>query len=56
MAQLKAGALFSDLAMGYSEDPQTAPRGGDLGFVPASALQKGPPVLRDAVLKATPAT
>ena len=43
MEKLKAGASFADLAANYSEDPQTAPRGGDLGFVPASALSKGPP-------------
>jgi len=54
MERLKAGGSFEDLAATYSEDPQTAPRGGDLGFVPLSALQKGPPFLRDAVLKATP--
>ena len=36
MERLKAGASFSDLAMGYSEDPQSAPRGGDLGFVTVS--------------------
>jgi hypothetical protein len=42
--------------MDYSEDPQTAPRGGDLGFVPVSKLKQAPPPLRDAVLKATPGT
>ena len=32
MERLKAGASFGDLAMGYSEDPESrAPRGGDLG-------------------------
>jgi peptidyl-prolyl cis-trans isomerase SurA len=54
MDRLKAGSEFSELAAGYSEDPQSAPRGGDLGFVPASALKQLPPVMRDAVLKATP--
>lgn len=54
MERLKAGVAFSDLAADYSEDPQTAPRGGDLGFVPVSALQKAPPALRDAVMKTTP--
>ena len=56
MERLKAGARFSDLARDYSEDPQTAPRGGDLGFVPVSALNKVPPRLRDAVMKASPGT
>lgn len=37
-AQLKEGADFSKLAQEYSEDPRTAPGGGDMGFVPASAL------------------
>ena len=40
--------------MDYSEDPQTAPRGGDLGFVPLSQLNQAPPLLRDAVLKTNP--
>ncbi|HXG88552.1 MAG TPA: peptidylprolyl isomerase [Vicinamibacterales bacterium] len=56
MEKLKAGASFRDLAMDYSEDPQTAPRGGDLGFVPVSALKQAPAPLRDAVLKAKPGT
>jgi peptidyl-prolyl cis-trans isomerase SurA len=56
MERLKAGASFSDLATDYSEDPQSAPRGGDLGFVPVSKLKQAPPPLRDAVLNATPGT
>jgi len=56
MARLKQGATFSDLASDFSEDPQSAQRGGDLGFVPLSALQKAPPALRDAVLKSAPGT
>ena len=43
MERLKAGAQFSDVAMDYSEDPETAQRGGDLGLVPVSALKKAPP-------------
>jgi peptidyl-prolyl cis-trans isomerase SurA len=54
MDKLKAGAQFGDVAADYSEDPQTAPRGGDLGFLPVSAVQKYPPPLRDAVLTAKP--
>jgi peptidyl-prolyl cis-trans isomerase SurA len=50
MERLKAGASFRDLAMGYSEDPASSPRGGDLGFVPVSRLRQAPPQLRDAVL------
>jgi peptidyl-prolyl cis-trans isomerase SurA len=56
MERLKAGALFSDLAVGYSEDPETAPRGGDLGFVPVSRIKQAPPTLRDAILNKAPGT
>jgi len=54
MERLKAGVSFRDLAMDFSEDPESAPRGGDLGFVPISSLKQAPPPLRDAVLKAAP--
>ena len=54
MERLKAGASFRDLAVGYSEEPQTAPRGGDLGLVPVSRLKQAPPQLRDAVLNKAP--
>ena len=54
MERLKAGAPFGDLAMDYSEDPETAPRGGDLGLVPISRLKQTPPPLRDAVLGKQP--
>jgi peptidyl-prolyl cis-trans isomerase SurA len=56
MERLKGGASFRDLAAGYSEDPESAPRGGDLGFVPLSRLKQAPPALRDAVLKVAPGT
>jgi peptidyl-prolyl cis-trans isomerase SurA len=54
MDRLKGGADFAQLAADYSEDPQTAPRGGDLGFVPASALEQVQPALRNAVLQSEP--
>lgn len=54
LERLKSGASFRDLAMDYSEDPESAPRGGDLGFVPVSRLKQAPPQLRDAVLKTNP--
>jgi peptidyl-prolyl cis-trans isomerase SurA len=54
MQRLKDGAPFGDLAADYSEDPDSAQRGGDLGFVPVSALNQAPPQLRDAVMKANP--
>jgi peptidyl-prolyl cis-trans isomerase SurA len=56
MERLKGGASFRDLAMDYSEDPQSAPQGGDIGLVPVSALRQAPPPLRDAVLKSEPGT
>jgi peptidyl-prolyl cis-trans isomerase SurA len=56
MERLKAGASFRDLAVGYSEDPETGPRGGDLGLVPVSRLKQAPPALRNAVLGKTAGT
>jgi peptidyl-prolyl cis-trans isomerase SurA len=56
MERLKAGVAFQELAMDFSEDPESAPRGGDLGFVPMSRLKQAPPRLRDAVLKVAPGT
>jgi peptidyl-prolyl cis-trans isomerase SurA len=54
MDRLKAGASFADVAADFSEDPDSAPRGGDLGYVSLSALQQAPPQLREAVLTAKP--
>jgi len=54
MDKLKGGAQFSEVAADFSEDPRTAPRGGDLGFIPVSVVQKYPPPVRDAVLNAKP--
>lgn len=56
MERLKAGASFTDLAMEYSEDPETAVRGGDLGFVSVSQLKQAPPALRNAVMNVKPGT
>jgi peptidyl-prolyl cis-trans isomerase SurA len=54
MQRLQQGASFGEMAMDFSEDPETAPRGGDLGLVPISAVQRAPPELRDAVLGMQP--
>jgi peptidyl-prolyl cis-trans isomerase SurA len=54
MDRLGKGTPFSDLARDYSEDPESAPRGGDLGLVPLSAIKKAPAELRDAVLQTQP--
>ncbi|HEY0871994.1 MAG TPA: SurA N-terminal domain-containing protein [Vicinamibacterales bacterium] len=56
MERLKSGTPFREVAMDYSEDPETAARGGDLGLVPVSALQKAPKPLRDAVIGKKPGT
>jgi peptidyl-prolyl cis-trans isomerase SurA len=56
MERLKGGAAFRELAADYSEDPESAPRGGDLGFVPVSRVKQTPPQLRDAVLGKKPGT
>jgi len=53
MERLKSGASFRDLAVGYSEDPESASRGGDLGLVPVSRIKQAPPAMRDAVLNKT---
>jgi peptidyl-prolyl cis-trans isomerase SurA len=54
MQRLQEGTEFMTLARNYSEDPETAARGGDLGLVPLSALQQAPPALRNAALRLEP--
>ena len=54
MERLKGGASFRDLAVAFSEDPESAPRGGDMGLIPLSRLKQVPPQLRDAVLNKAP--
>jgi peptidyl-prolyl cis-trans isomerase SurA len=54
MQRLQSGTPFGDLARDYSEDPESAPRGGDLGLVVMSAINQAPAALRDAVLKTEP--
>jgi len=54
MERLQGGASFAEVAADVSEDPETAPRGGDLGFVPLSALKQAAPQLREAVLTGKP--
>ena len=49
--RLDSGEDFASLAMNYSEDPETAGNGGDLGFTPESALKNTDPVTRDLVMK-----
>jgi peptidyl-prolyl cis-trans isomerase SurA len=53
--RLNQGEDFAMLAQSYSEDPNTAPNGGDLGFVQQSALDKVQPELRKMVMSLQPA-
>jgi peptidyl-prolyl cis-trans isomerase SurA len=52
--RLKQGEDFTMLAQNYSEDPQTTPNGGDLGFVPESSLEKTSPELRRMIMSMAP--
>jgi len=52
--RLKQGEDFAMLAQSYSEDPNTAPNGGDLGFVQQSALDRVQPELRKMVMSLQP--
>ena len=54
VARLKQGEDFAQVAQNFSEDPTSAPNGGDLGFVPESALEKATPELRKSIQAATP--
>jgi peptidyl-prolyl cis-trans isomerase SurA len=53
VARLKQGEDFVTLAQNFSEDATTAPNGGDLGFVPESALEKSNTEIR-AVIQTAP--
>ena len=53
-ARLKQGQDFAMLAQNYSEDPNSAPNGGDLGYVPESALERTGPDLRRLLLSLQP--
>ena len=49
VARVHQGEDFGMLAQNFSEDPASAPNGGDLGFVPESALEKASPEVRKAL-------
>ncbi len=53
-ARLRQGEDFSMLAQNYSEDPNSTPNGGDLGFIPASSLERANPELRKMVMELSP--
>jgi peptidyl-prolyl cis-trans isomerase SurA len=52
--QLKQGQDFNALAANYSEDVNSAPNGGDMGFLPESTLEKVSPDLRKMVANLQP--
>ncbi|HEY6128346.1 MAG TPA: SurA N-terminal domain-containing protein [Candidatus Acidoferrum sp.] len=52
--RLNSGADFSQLAMDYSEDMNSATTGGDLGYVPESSLNQSDPTLKKIVLSLKP--
>jgi peptidyl-prolyl cis-trans isomerase SurA len=52
--RLKAGEDFTMLAQNYSEDPETAPNGGDRGLVPESAFAHASPDLQKMLASLPP--
>jgi peptidyl-prolyl cis-trans isomerase SurA len=52
--RIESNEDFGMLAQNYSEDPNTTQNGGDLGFIPESALDKVGPEFRRLVLSTTP--
>jgi len=52
--RLRRGEDFAMLAQSYSEDPNSAPNGGDLGFILESALEKANVELRKMVMSLAP--
>ena len=53
-ARIRQGEDFNMLAQNFSEDGNSAPNGGDLGYLPESALEKADPMLRKLVLSLQP--
>jgi len=51
---LRRNEDFAMLAQNYSEDPNTSPNGGDMGFVRESDLEKANPELRKMVISLPP--
>jgi peptidyl-prolyl cis-trans isomerase SurA len=52
--KLNSGADFAQLAMDYSEDMNSSAMGGDLGYVPESALNQSDPTLKKLVIGMKP--
>jgi peptidyl-prolyl cis-trans isomerase SurA len=53
-ARLKQGEEFAMIAQSFSEDANTAPNGGDMGFIPESALEQANVELRKMVMSLQP--
>lgn len=53
-ARIRQGEDFAALAQNFSEDPNSAPNGGDMGYVPESSLEKTDPETRRAILTLLP--
>ncbi len=53
MARLRQGEDFAMLAQNYSEDPNSSQNGGDLGFLPESAMDKANGELRKSSWRCT---
>jgi peptidyl-prolyl cis-trans isomerase SurA len=54
LARIRLGDDFAMLAQNYSEDPNSAQAGGDLGFIPESALERANADLRKVVISLRP--
>jgi peptidyl-prolyl cis-trans isomerase SurA len=53
-ARLRQGEDFAMLAQNYSEDTNSSQNGGDLGFIPESALEKANADLRKTIMALRP--
>jgi peptidyl-prolyl cis-trans isomerase SurA len=53
-ARIRQGEDFAMLAQNYSEDPNSSQNGGDLGFIPESALEKANADLRKTLIALRP--
>lgn len=54
LLRIRQGEDFAMLAQNYSEDPNSAQAGGDLGFIAESGLEKANAELRKAILALRP--
>ena len=53
-ARLQRGEDFGMLAQNYSEDPNSAPNGGDMGLIPESNLERSARSCASMVIVALP--